>query len=81
MPDDLFTQAPEEVTGYFDAKGQRPSLDWTDFAPHDHAVAFTVAQSAGYDVLDDIRSAVSDAVTNYKSYGDFVDDLEPILRR
>ena len=81
MADDLFTQAPEEVTRYFDAKEQRPSFDWTDVAPHEHATAFTVAQSAGYDVLDDIREAVSTAVKDYGSYGDFVDDLEPILRK
>lgn len=81
MPDDLFTEAPEEVTRYFDAKGQRPSLDWTDVAPHEHAIAFTVAQSAGFDVLDDIRAAVSDAVTNYTDYGTFVDELEPLLRK
>ncbi len=81
MPDEIFTQAPNEVTRYFDAKGQQPSIDWTDLAPHEHAVAFTVAQTAGYDVLDDIRSAVQDAITNYRDYGEFVDDLEPILRK
>lgn len=81
MADDIFTQAPDEVTRYFDAKGQQPSLDWTDFAPHEHALSFTVAQSAGYDVLDDIRASVKDAATNYGSYGEFVDDLEPILRK
>lgn len=81
MADDIFTQAPDEITRYFDAKGQQPTVDWTEFAPHEHALSFTVAQTAGYDVLDDIRAAVKDAVTNYRDYGEFVDDLEPILRQ
>lgn len=81
VADEIFTEAPEEVTRYFDAKAQRPSLDWTDVAPHEHATAFTVAQTAGYDVLDDIRAAVDTAVRDYGSYGEFVDDLEPILRK
>ena len=45
--DQLFTEAPEEVTRYFDSKGLKPSEDWRDFAMHEHAVDFTVARSAG----------------------------------
>lgn len=81
MPDAVFTEAPEEVTRYFDAKGQHPSFDWRDTAPHEHAVSFTVAKSAGFDILDDIRDATTDAIRNYKSYGDFIDELEPTLRK
>ena len=81
MPDPVFKEAPEEVTRYFDAKGQHPSFDWRDTAPHEHAVSFTVAKSAGYDILDDVRAATRDAIANYQSYGDFIDQLEPALRK
>lgn len=81
MADPVFKEAPEEVTRYFDAKGSVPSFDWRDIAPHEHAVSFTVAKSAGFDILDDIRSATHDAIAHYRSYGDFIDELEPILRK
>lgn len=79
--DQLFTEAPPEVTRYFDAKRSKPSVDWRDVAPYEHAVSFTVARTAGYDVIDDIRAAASDVIRNYGDFGQFVDDLEPVLRR
>ena len=81
MADAVFKEAPEEVTRYFDAKGSRPSWDWRDVAPHEHATAFTVAKSAGFDILEDVRTATRDAIVNFRSYGDFIDELEPILRK
>ncbi len=60
---DLFKTAPREVTRYFDGKANVPSFDWRDIAPAEHAFSFTVAKSAGYDILDDIRAAVADAIT------------------
>ncbi len=78
--DKLFTEAPEEVTRYFDAKGQRPSFDWQDVAPYEHAVTFTVAKTTGFDVLDDIRAAVDSVIRNYDDYGTFLEKLEPTLR-
>ncbi|MDO5631127.1 MAG: phage minor head protein [Paracoccus sp. (in: a-proteobacteria)] len=79
--DNPFTEAPEEVTRYFDSKRRRPSYDWRDVAPYEHATDFTVAKTTGYDVLEDIRKAVSDARRNYKDFGEFADELEPILRK
>jgi SPP1 gp7 family putative phage head morphogenesis protein len=80
MPDGpLFTQAPEEVTRYFDSKGLRPAFDWRDFAFGEHAHTFTVAKTAGYDVLDDIRSATSEAIRKQHSFEEFRANLQPIL--
>lgn len=79
--DQLFTEAPEEVTRYFDSKGLKPSEDWRDFAAHEHAINFTVARSAGYDVLGEIKAAVSEARRNYVDFGTFAENLEPLLRR
>lgn len=79
--DQLFTEAPEEVTRYFDSKGLRPSEDWRDFAAYEHAVDFTVARSAGYDILADVKAAISDPRRNYLDYGTFAENLEPLLRK
>jgi len=81
MADHIFTEAPEEVVRYFDAKGTVPSFDWRELAPHEHAVGFTVAKSAGFDVLDDIRRETRKAIAEFKDFGSFADELEPILRR
>ena len=80
MPDDIFTTAPKPVRRYFDEKKQRPTFDWRDIAPEEHAHSFTVAKSTGYDVLDDIRRATSDAIANQKAFKDFAAELEPVLR-
>jgi len=79
VTDDLFATAPEEIVRYFREKADRPSFDWRDVAPEEHAYAFTVAKSAGFDVLADIRAAVDDAVVNRVPFEDFRARLQPIL--
>jgi hypothetical protein len=82
MPDDgLFKNAPREVIDYFDRRGSRPIDAWTDIAPREHALQFTVARTLGYDVLDDLRAAVRMAVVNRQSFEDFKRDLIPILQQ
>lgn len=78
--DFVFQEAPEEVTRYFDQKQSLPSFDWRDIAPEEHSRTFTVAKTAGFDVLDDIREATSDAIRNQQSFEVFRQNLEPILR-
>ena len=68
---DLFKTAPREVTRYFEAKENRPTFDWRDIAPEEHAFAWTVAKSAGYDILDDMRAAVGDAIENRQTFEEF----------
>lgn len=80
MVDQVFTEAPEEVTRYFRQKGNAPSFDWRDVAPQEHARTFTVAKTAGFDVLADIRSAVEDAITKQQGFEEFRSNLEPLLR-
>lgn len=79
-PDGLFREAPEPVRRYFRAKRSVPSFDWRDIAPAEHAVLFTVAKTAGYDVLGDLRHAVDDAIVNRRPFEEFKQELEPILR-
>lgn len=77
---DAFLQAPPEVIRYFDSRPSRPTFDWRDIAPREHAFAFTVAKTAGYDVLDDIRASVRQAVVDRVPFETFQDQLEPLLR-
>lgn len=77
---DLFKTAPAEVRRYFEAKRILPTFDWRDIAPEEHAFSWTVAKSAGFDVLDDIRSAVADAITNRVPFEQFREQLTPVLQ-
>jgi hypothetical protein len=77
---DLFKKPPEEVLRYFDAKGVKPSFDWRDVGFEEHAQAFTVAKSTGYDILGDVKAAVSKAIHERQDFDVFRKELEPILR-
>ncbi|WP_208434612.1 phage minor head protein [Bartonella taylorii] len=80
MADELFKTAPKEVTRYFEAKALIPSFDWRDVAPEEHAFSFTVAKSVGYDILDDFKRAVGEAIKHQVPFQDFQKNLMPILQ-
>lgn len=68
---DLFKTAPREVIRYFEAKDTKPSFDWRDIAPEEHAFAFTVAKSTGYDILDDMKAAIGTAIEKRQPFEEF----------
>lgn len=76
-----FARPPEEVLRFFKTKGLKPSWSWRDVMLDEHAYAFTVAKSAGYDVLADIRAAVDKAIEERQDFHDFARELTPILQR
>ena len=76
----LFDEVAPEVRRFLSAKTSRPSDSWRDTAPEEHAAAFTVARTAGYDVLGDIRKAVEQAVARRQSFEEFRAGLEPVLQ-
>lgn len=78
--EDLFPTAPKPVVEYFDRRPSRPSFRWDEVAPREHALAFTVARTAGFDVLDDIRTATRKAVVDRIPFSQFRDELVPILK-
>ncbi|UTO29303.1 phage head morphogenesis protein [Bartonella harrusi] len=80
MDEELFKTAPKEVTRYFAAKAVVPSFDWRDIAPEEHAFSFTVAKSVGYDILDDFKRAVGEAIKNRLPFQDFQKNLMPLLQ-
>ncbi|MGD0641465.1 MAG: hypothetical protein ABSC22_12015, partial [Roseiarcus sp.] len=75
-----FDHPPAEVQRYFDAKAIKPSFDWRDFSFDEHATAFTVAKSAGYDILGDVKDALSKAIRERQDFGEFAKGLEPTLK-
>ncbi|ADZ72411.1 phage minor head protein [Polymorphum gilvum] len=79
LPEQALTASPE-VIRYFRGKGSRPTFDWRDIAPVEHAYAFTVAKTAGFDVLDDLRAAVEDAIVNRVPFETFRERLTPTLQ-
>lgn len=58
----------------------KPSFSYLDLYAEEHAKAFTVAKSAGFDVLKDIHDAVTKLVTEGRTVRDAVKDLRPILQ-
>jgi uncharacterized protein with gpF-like domain len=56
-----------------------PAYSWWDVWQQQHSQAFTVAKSAGADVLDDIAGAVENAIANGETFDQFVSDIEPVL--
>jgi SPP1 gp7 family putative phage head morphogenesis protein len=74
---------PEEALAYFRAKGfELPaSFDWQEVWQEQHTAAFTVAKSAGFDILKDIHGAVEEALAEGLPYQAFRERLEPILQQ
>lgn len=75
-----FDHPPAEVQRYFDAKGLKPSFDWRDLSFDEHAHAFTVAKSAGYDILADVKGALSRAIHDRQDFAEFAKGLKPTLK-
>jgi len=78
---ELFKLAPAEQRSYLDGKALKPSFDYRDFAAREHAFAFTVAKSAGYDILDDLHESLKRANAEHIPYKEWAAQIEPILRQ
>lgn len=73
---------PEEAIAYFRAKGfaLAPSVAWQDLWQEAHATAFTVARSAGFDILADVHGAVQKALAEGRTFEQFQRELTPLLQ-
>ena len=72
---------PAEALKFFRAKDLRPSFSYLDVSAAEHALAFTVAKSAGFDILDDIRQALDAHLAEGKTFESFRKDLTPVLQQ
>lgn len=57
----------------------RQSFAWQDVSATIHAQAFTVAKSAGYDILNDIQAALEKALKDGQTLREFIATLQPVL--
>ena len=71
---------PKEAIQYFRDKGYQQTFDWRDMWQEEHAYSFTVAKAMRNDILQDIRSAVDDALANGTTFEDFKKQLKPVLQ-
>lgn len=70
---------PADAIAYFESKGYTLGFNWHDVEARTHATAFTVAGVLKQDVLQDIRSALSDALGNGGTLDAFRRQLVPTL--
>lgn len=70
---------PKEAIAFFKAKGFQIGFDWRDVWQEEHARAFTVAKAMSRDLLEDIRAALDQALTEGTTLDQFVKELRPRL--
>lgn len=82
ITEELLPLTPNEALDFFKQKGfdLQGTKGWLEFSPSQHASAFTVAQSAGYDILGDIHKGVEEAIANGTTKQKFIKDLKPLLQ-
>lgn len=76
----VFKKAPKEAVRYLAEKRSQPSEGWETVSARQQQQAFTVAQSAGFDVLGDIRSAIEQARDQGWTHKQFQEQLKPLLQ-
>lgn len=76
----VFGLPPEKAIEYFRQKGYAITWDWRELWQESQAKAFTVAKVMRSDILNDIRSAVDDALLNGTTFHIFQKNLTPILQ-
>ncbi len=70
-----------EAIAHFRAKGFHIGFDWRDTSAGQHVASFTVAKVARLNILQDIRTAMNRVKAEGRTFDDFRNELEPILRR
>ena len=78
----IAAESPEAALAYMRARGfvLAPEFDWRDIWQEAHTTAFTVAKSAGYDILGDVHAACLKTVAEGRTFEQFKTDLVPALQ-
>ncbi|WP_164919481.1 phage minor head protein [Hansschlegelia zhihuaiae] len=81
MVPELEPVAPIDALAALAARGRRldPTEHWTEKWQAEHAHAFTVARSAGFDILADIHQELTRALAEGATFRDFASELQPKL--
>lgn len=77
----LLDATPQEAVDYLKAKEIKITGNWQELWQEAHAKAFTVAQMAKLDLLNDIHQEVIHAVKTGMSEKDFILSLQPKLEK
>lgn len=82
MAVDLVPLAPREAIRALFERGKQldPSFAWQDVWQETHTEMFTVAKSAGFDILDDIYQALLKALSEGTTFSTFGRELTPLLQ-
>lgn len=82
MPVDLKPVLPADAIAALKARGARldPTFNWQDAYAEDHARAFTVAKSAGFDILGDIYAAIETGLKDGSTPNNFAKLVTPTLQ-
>lgn len=73
---------PAEAIAALERRGRRldPTFAWQDAWQTDHAAMFTVAKSAGFDILNDVFDAFQKALKEGRTGRRFAAELTPVLQ-
>ena len=71
---------PRAAVADRESTGSRPTRHWYDIWQEAQAKAVTVSGMTRFDLLEDVKKGLVDAVKNGKTGKMFIDDLAPILR-
>jgi len=77
----LFKMKPKLASEYLEKKVSQKSWTWYEIYEKEHDKIFTVAKTAGYDVLKDIRAAVQKAIDEGTTLKQFQKELKPLLKQ
>ena len=75
-----FKMPPEQAVEFLKSKGVVVSDGWTDLWREANSRAFTVAQTAGFDVVGDIKDALVKALDEGETFEAFRKNIEPTLQ-
>ncbi|TXI00289.1 MAG: hypothetical protein E6Q76_18620 [Rhizobium sp.] len=73
---------PQDAIKALKARGQNlsPSFAWQDVYAEEHARQFTVAKSAGFDILNDLFDGLQTSLEEGKTFRDFAAQVKPLLQ-
>ena len=77
---ELLALPPEDAVDFFRKKGYATTFDHREMMGEAHAYSFTVAKAMQRDVLQDIRSAMDDAIAKGQTLDQFRKNLTPTLQ-
>lgn len=78
----IINVTPEDALIALRTRLKNPSalFSWLDLFNHEHAHAFTVAKTAGYDVLGDIAKSLDEAISKGETLDTWSKKLTPLLQ-